>query len=37
MLVFNSYNFIVIFEQQSDTYKTELQGVTEPILKELRR
>ena len=30
-------NDIVIFEQQNDSRKTELQGITEPILRELRK
>lgn len=30
-------NDIVIFEQQNDSRKTELQSITEPILRELRK
>lgn len=30
-------NNVVIFEQQNDSRKTELQGITEPILRELRK
>ena len=30
-------NDIVIFEQQNDSRKIELQGITEPILRELRK